>query len=556
MPLTPTQISEYCSKTETVEEGEHWRTLCPSCKHPNKKFYIHKDTGVYHCFHCETVNPRDFNICQEQYVSMSNTASYSEKLTAEYVQRCEKYRDGSNYRTTVYGYLMGDRHLTVETIQEWRLGYDPDENAIVIPGFKSCGNLTTISLRYLSGELRYKTHGSKGCFYKYPQRLPNSSVALVYEGEMDAITSSQLFPGYDAYSTQGKSICKDSLKKMLEVYERVYICFDDDTSKEVEKLGNFLDIHRCWDVTFPVGMDLNDIAKYPEASQILAKCLFEARPMLKPLLSNIGERVDSCIAYFNGEKYNSVSTGFEALDYITGGIRPGELYVITGDSGLGKSTLCIKLALSLASSGFKTSICSLELPFQSHVAPKLISFIKGKNIEIPPRLSAPEYKQALIDLDKWGNINLVNRIGSLNKSEIKLILDRVHQKGYKCIILDHLQFMVNKEDNDEINEVVRILVDFLKEHLDFTIMLVAHARKPTKDFKTGRHRPLEMYDLKGSSSLYQEPDNVWILNRLPENDLVTLKVGKLRSDKTSVIAGGKVMLYFNKNTFKYNVVPG
>jgi hypothetical protein len=228
--------------------------------------------------------------------------------------------------------------------------------------------------------------------------------------------------------------------------------------------------------------------------------------------------------------------------------------MVTGDSGLGKSTLCVTLALELAKQQCRTAICSLELPFQSHIAPKLVSFMCGRNIENPPRISSVDYSKALHWLDEWGMLSIINRVGSLHKSNLSRMLEDVYLVGCRCIVLDHLQFLVTKEENDEINSVIRILVDFLKTHMDFTIILVAHPKKPIKDYKTGAPKPLTMHDLKGSSALYQEPDNVWILNRDIQTGVIVLDVGKLRSDKTPITAGGRAVLYFDKAFFKYNII--
>ena len=47
-----------------------------------------------------------------------------------------------------------------------------------------------------------------------------------------------------------------------------------------------------------------------------------------------------------------IPTGFDALDqWIGGGLRPGELVLLGGAQGVGKTTLCLQLARNIAARG-------------------------------------------------------------------------------------------------------------------------------------------------------------------------------------------------------------
>src|SRR5215211_2522638 len=52
------------------------------------------------------------------------------------------------------------------------------------------------------------------------------------------------------------------------------------------------------------------------------------------------------------ERLKPIPTGFDALDqWIGNGIRPGELVLLGGAQGVGKTTLCLQMARNIASSG-------------------------------------------------------------------------------------------------------------------------------------------------------------------------------------------------------------
>src|SRR4051794_41212017 len=49
------------------------------------------------------------------------------------------------------------------------------------------------------------------------------------------------------------------------------------------------------------------------------------------------------------ERLKPIPTGFDALDqWIGGGLRPGELVLLGGAQGVGKTTLCLQLARNVA----------------------------------------------------------------------------------------------------------------------------------------------------------------------------------------------------------------
>lgn len=550
MPLSTSEIEDLLPNLSEVVNADSTtlNSKCPACRHQGNKFYLNQSTGTWYCFHCQTKRKDDLmnGVCTSEV--QENKHSF---LSEEFVRYCSSSL--TTYKEHAFSYLMSKRNLSIDTIKKFNIGYYPEEDAITIPSLNSSG-VSTISMRYLNNERqRYKSFGTKGLFNEVALEIP-SEVCILCEGELNAISAMQLLPMVPAFATQGKSVIKEDKLKALNKYRRIYISFDEDADVEVLKIADIFGPSKVFPLKFDDDKDINDLLKEDNAREVLIDKLKTTKPISPPLLCSISDRVDSCLEYFGNKKYKSFSTGFSALDRVSGGIRPGEFYIITGDSGLGKSTLTCRLGLELAKQGCKTTICSLEMPFESHIAPKLVSFIMGVNVMVEPKPITPEvYKKSLEWIAGTKAINLVNRIGTLKKSELQMILDEVYESGYKCLILDHLQFMVAKEENDEINSVVRIIVDFLKVHLDFIILLVAHSRKPRVDFKRGIEVPLTMHDLKGSSSLYQEPDNIWILNRDEFNN-TNLTIGKLRADKTNQKSGTKVNVLFNKGTFTYEIV--
>ena len=97
----------------------------------------------------------------------------------------------------------------------------------------------------------------------------------------------------------------------------------------------------------------------------------------KTLRDSVAEFRDEYNAILNDPTFDSgVQTGYSYLDYVTDGLRPGELLLVGGESGAGKSMLLMNIALQIwlqkntietkdnFSPGCSVLYFSLEMPFK------------------------------------------------------------------------------------------------------------------------------------------------------------------------------------------------
>lgn len=68
------------------------------------------------------------------------------------------------------------------------------------------------------------------------------------------------------------------------------------------------------------------------------------------------------------------STGIVQLDAISGGMRPGELWVVAGQTSRGKSVLMLQISAEILRSGGKVAIFSLEMS-KEEIVGRLVSFL-------------------------------------------------------------------------------------------------------------------------------------------------------------------------------------
>ncbi len=168
---------------------------------------------------------------------------------------------------------------------------------------------------------------------------------------------------------------------------------------------------------------------------------------------------------------SGVPTGFADLDQLTNGLHPGQLIVIAGRPGLGKSTMGLDIARS----------ASIK-----HSQPSCIFSLEMSKTEITMRLLSAEARVPLHHMrsgsmtdDDWAR--LARRMGevaeaplyiddspNLTMMEIRAKARRLKQRnGLRLIVIDYLQLMSGNKKSEsrqqEVSEISRALKLLAKE---------------------------------------------------------------------------------------------
>ncbi|MEU4692016.1 replicative DNA helicase [Actinoplanes sp. NPDC023714] len=265
------------------------------------------------------------------------------------------------------------------------------------------------------------------------------------------------------------------------------------------------------------GRDVDDIvdlaqqAIYDVTEKRVSEDFAALGDMLQPTLDEI-EAVGAAGGVMTG-----VPTGFQDLDRLLNGLHAGQLIIVAGRPGLGKSTVSMDFARNAAiQSGCASAIFSLEM----------------SKIEMVMRLLSAEARVPLHTLrsgqlsdDDW--TKLARRMGeisqapifvddtpNMNLMEIRAKARRLKQRhNLRLLVIDYLQLMSSPKKTEsrqqEVSELSRGLKLLAKE-IECPVIAVSQLNRGPEQ-RTDK-RP-QLSDLRESGSIEQDADVVILLHR-------------------------------------------
>jgi replicative DNA helicase len=214
---------------------------------------------------------------------------------------------------------------------------------------------------------------------------------------------------------------------------------------------------------------------------------------------------------------SGVPTGFRDLDELTNGLHNGQLIVVAGRPGLGKSTLGMDF---LRSASIKNEMASV-----------LFSLEMGKS-EITMRLLSAESRVPLqrmrtgdMNDDDWNK--LARRMGevaaapmfiddspNMTMMEIRAKARRLKQReGLRLVVVDYLQLMSSprrvENRQQEVAEMSRALKLLAKE-IEVPVVAISQLNRGAE--QRADKRP-QLSDLRESGAIEQDADMVILLHR-------------------------------------------
>ena len=219
------------------------------------------------------------------------------------------------------------------------------------------------------------------------------------------------------------------------------------------------------------------------------------------------------------ERYNKLtrtqpglSTGIPKLDDICGGLFRGELIILAGRPGLGKTTFGLQMAKDIAVKK-NVLLCSLEMSVSS-LTDKLMVGITGKPASVIRRgnYSDDTLDKLILGLGSLSEGNLYISHGARNTTQLRGYIEKM-MSGYGCsaVFVDHLQMFMDKAKSryEAITNISSELQTMTKE-FDIPIVVLSQLSRAV-EIRADK-RPV-LSDLRDSGSIEQDADAVWFLYR-------------------------------------------
>ncbi|KAJ1913144.1 hypothetical protein H4219_005328 [Mycoemilia scoparia] len=381
---------------------------------------------------------------------------------------------------------------------------------------------------------------------------PDCTQIILAGREMDALAAYQQ-TGIPAVSLPGGSYQLPlNAIGALDRFEKIYIWLDDNCQGHdaAEKMAKKLGIDRCL-IVRPTMHKANRPMNASEA--LITKASFQellddAKPVRHEQIMDFSSLRDAVFyEVMNPDQVKGVqSVCFPGFNQTLKGLRPGELTVLTGPTGVGKTTVLSQLSLDFCQSGVSTLWGSFEVP----------------NVRLVSRMINQFAKKDLTGnakgFEEWGQkferlpMYFLKFHGSTQPSTVlETMKHAVYAYDVKHVIIDNLQFMMSMQGRgmdkyDAQDQAIATFRQFAtNEQVHVTV--VVHARKEQQS-----QGPLDINSVFGSAKITQEADNVIAIQRYGKTDNRTryFEVLKNRFDGTL----GKVYYRYDPKTISISQI--
>lgn len=535
-------------KIEVKERGnELVFKQCPYCKDKSTdkyKFAINLNTGQYHCFRekCGAKGnmltlARDFNF---------DIDTYSENRR----QSIRTYRDidtgiKPQSKQPAIDY-MKSRGISEEVTKKYNITIQNENpDALVFPFYDENDKLQFIKYRLMHFDKSihsYKEWAERGCkpiLFGMNHCNKSCTTLVLTEGQIDSLSLAEAgIPNPVSVGTGARgftwiSNCWDFLQNY-----KCIIVFGDNEDGHITLIDEIVkrfpgQVKQVREEDYKGCKDANEILqKY--GKDALKEAVDRAVPVSHPNILALAD-----VERKNINHLEHITTGIPYLDWVIGGFYFGQLIVLTGERGDGKSTLASQFATIALENDVNVFVYSGELMnwylkswVESQIAGREhINTIKDDN----GRESYSVDAGCLTAIESWyrDKIYIYDRNITKPENEEATLLDTIEVaiRQYDCrfLIIDNLMTaLIDDLSSDQYRQQTKFvngLVNMAKKY-NVLILLVAHPRKHQGTL-------FDNDDVAGSANITNLADVVMKYSRpkddeLRENGLRVLSVYKNR----------------------------
>lgn len=350
--------------------------------------------------------------------------------------------------------LTTSRSIAESTLETYNVGSDEDDSKVMLPYY----SVTGVPLGWKERPTKHKKfyahfagdNSEHVGFFGMNKR--GRRKLLVVEGELDALAAYQMLKGQmDVWSVPfGAKSLVPKLRQFVELidsYDAVYVCMDNDSEGQTAAIAamSFLDPGRGYNVVLSgaIGKDACDYLKAGHADDFRASVWgasvngdagFKNKAQLK---ADVIDRI------LHPDKYKGTSTGFDSLDKLIGGCRPGEIHLVISGTGVGKSSFVRQVAFQLAEQGENILYITLE-DNAITTAQWFMSYVEGQRLVSGAGSELTEEQLADTFTAAMEHIELVDNVNYLDKDDVlKKIKYAKKRFGISHVFIDHVSALAS-----------------------------------------------------------------------------------------------------------------
>lgn len=209
-------------------------------------------------------------------------------------------------------------------------------------------------------------------------------------------------------------------------------------------------------------------------------------------------------------------TGFNSLDTLTNGLHRGELVIVAGRPGMGKSAFALSIAHNMIRQGRRVGLFSLEMD-RKQITQRLLAITTGMSIQT---IRARDFNQQQMGqyVEALGRVStyplFINDEASLTPENLRLkSLKLKFEQGLDLLIVDYLQLMhAQGYNNNRVQEISYISRHMKELARELNVPLLSAAQLSRAVEQRADKRP-QLSDLRESGSIEQDADIVAFLYR-------------------------------------------
>lgn len=301
-----------------------------------------------------------------------------------------------------------------------------------------------------------------------------------------------------------KEYCNILIEKSL-YRSMIKVCADSSENAYRQSLG----FDEVVDQTTTLLMDLSNRRQ--------TSTVFSLKSIVGEEMTKLKERVES------DQTISGISSGYPHLDNLCSGFKPGDMIVLAGRPGMGKTSFALNMAIEMARQGSSILVFSLEMP-RSQLGTRVMSIDCSVNAK---HLLTGKFDEGETDR-LWRNYDSLSRLPIYIDDTSKLTVSDLRSRAKKldadlrksgknkrlnCIMVDYLQLMSSTVYRDDrvrqVEDISRNVKLFAKD-MGIPIVALAQLNRKLEDRST---KVPMLSDLKDSGAIEQDADMVMFIHR-------------------------------------------